>query len=102
MSKSLKQSNDEKASKVQHKLMHKGKVISLRVDTISNGDSSYTWDIIEHPGAAVIVPVDEQEKFIFVKQWRRAVEKIILEFPAGALEKGEDPLLCANRELQEE
>lgn len=98
MSKSLDQYSQEKKSHITQETLYRGKIITLRVDTINN----HKWAIIEHPGAAAILPVDENENLILVKQWRRAVKTILLEIPAGALEKDEDPLECAQRELQEE
>lgn len=98
MSKSIKQASDEKNALIKQETIYRGRIITLRVDTINN----HRWDIIDHPGAAAILPIDAQENLILVKQWRRAVETILLEIPAGTLEKGEDPLECASRELQEE
>ena len=62
----------------------------------------FEHDVIFHPGAAVIVPLLSWDKFVLVKQYRAAVGKMIFEFPAGTLEKGEKPLACAKREIIEE
>ena len=59
------------------------------------------YQIVEHDGAAAIVPW-HQGKLTLVRQTRPAVEQQLLEIPAGALEKGEDPLEAAQRELAEE
>lgn len=59
-------------------------------------------DKVEHPGAVVILPVDNKGELVLVKQYRQAVRETIFEFPAGTLEPGEDPLVCAKRELAEE
>jgi len=62
-----------------------------------------TREIIEHPGGVVIAPFDQSlGAFIFVRQYRYAVSEELIEFPAGRLGKKENPLLAAQRELQEE
>lgn len=61
-----------------------------------------TRETILHPGAVVIIPVDAQNRVIFVRQYRRAVQRFLLELPAGTLERGEPRLACAKRELLEE
>ena len=60
-----------------------------------------TREVIDHPGAVVIVPV-EADHVLLVRQPREAVEELTLELPAGKLDPGEDPLDCARRELAEE
>lgn len=59
-------------------------------------------EVISHPGAVVILPLLDPETIILIRNDRYAVQKELIELPAGTLEKGEDPLLCAARELQEE
>ncbi len=61
-----------------------------------------TFGIIRHPGAALAVPITNQGKIILLRQYRFAVSRRILEFPAGTLESEEDPLTAIQRELQEE
>lgn len=57
---------------------------------------------VDHPGAVVIVAQDATGRLVVERQWRRAANKYLLEIPAGTLERGEDPLACAQRELREE
>lgn len=60
-------------------------------------------EIVLHPGAAAVVPVDEDGNVTLVRQHRVAIDKTTYEIPAGKLDaKGEDPFLCAKRELEEE
>ncbi|MGL4990326.1 MAG: NUDIX domain-containing protein [Sarcina sp.] len=59
-------------------------------------------NLIEHPGAAAILPMFDDEKVLLVKQYRKAIESETLEIPAGKLDKNEDPKVCAKRELEEE
>ena len=59
-------------------------------------------EVVEHPGAVGIVALKENGDIVMVKQYRKAVEQVLLELPAGKLEQGENPLDCAARELTEE
>lgn len=68
---------------------------------LPNGKIVYK-DIIKHPGATAIIPFIDEEHVVLVKQFRKAINKIQLEIPAGKLEKGEEPIKCAARELEEE
>ncbi|WP_251551269.1 NUDIX hydrolase [Neobacillus muris] len=80
-----------------------GRVISLHVQEVElpNGNHSKR-EIIKHPGAVAILAVTDDNKILMVEQFRKALEKTIVEIPAGKLEKGEDPAECARRELEEE
>ncbi|WP_024615060.1 NUDIX hydrolase [Clostridium sp. Ade.TY] len=59
-------------------------------------------DVIRHPGAAAVVAFLDDETILLVRQFRAALNDILLEIPAGKLETGEDPKVCATRELEEE
>jgi ADP-ribose pyrophosphatase len=59
-------------------------------------------EFIKHPGAVAIVPLFEDNSVLMERQFRYPLHRAILEIPAGKLEFGEDPLLCAKRELKEE
>ncbi len=80
-----------------------GKVISLQVEDVElpNGNMSKR-EVIKHPGAVAVLAITDDEKIVMVEQYRKALEKIIVEIPAGKLEAGEDPEVCAKRELEEE
>ncbi len=85
------------------KEIYKGRVINLKVDTVElAGGNISTREIVEHPGAVCIIPVKKDGKIVFVSQYRKPVEKTLIELPAGKLEDGEDPETCAVRELEEE
>lgn len=88
---------------LESKVIFKGKILNLREDEVllANGNKSSRL-IVEHPGAVSIVPVNQNKEIIMVEQFRKPVEQILLEIPAGKLEKGEDPDCCARRELREE
>lgn len=81
---------------------YKGNVLNLRLEKINLFDTPTTFEIIEHKEASVIIPITSKNKLVFIKQYRRAADKILLEFPAGIFEENEDPKVCAERELQEE
>lgn len=80
-----------------------GRVISLQVDDVElpNGRKSKR-EIVKHPGAVAILPVLDDNKIIMVEQFRKPLERVIVEIPAGKLEKGEEPEETAKRELEEE
>ncbi|MWV45002.1 NUDIX domain-containing protein [Paenibacillus sp. HJL G12] len=87
---------------VSTKPVFEGKVISLQIDTVQLPDgSTASREIIKHPGAVAVLAV-HAGKIVMVDQFRQAMGRCELEIPAGKLEKGEDPLEAAKRELQEE
>ncbi|MDM5156286.1 NUDIX hydrolase [Bacillus sp. DX1.1] len=80
-----------------------GRVIKVRVDEVvlPNGEISKR-EIVNHPGAVAIIAVTDEGKIVLVEQYRKALEKEIVEIPAGKLEPGEKPEITAVRELEEE
>ena len=80
-----------------------GKVVKLFVDKaeLENGDVVLR-EVIKHPGGVCVVPLDEDENVIFVRQFRYPHAKVLLEIPAGKLENGEKHYDCGLRELKEE
>ena len=88
---------------IESKLIYDGSFISLKVDKVLLPDGKTSQRaIVLHSGAAVIVPVDQENNVVLIKQFRKPIEKVIIELPAGKLNKNEDPLECAKRELEEE
>ncbi|MGL4848522.1 MAG: NUDIX domain-containing protein [Clostridium sp.] len=88
---------------LKEELKHKGNFLEFINMTVELPDGNMgTRDIIRHPGASAIIPFIDDENVILVKQFRAALNKILIEIPAGKLEKGEDPFICAKRELEEE
>lgn len=85
------------------KRIYEGRVINLRVDTVTlpNGKTS-TREIVEHRGAVAMVPVLSNGDIVLVKQYRHAASGILLEIPAGSLNENEDAIASAHRELAEE
>ncbi|MDD3656667.1 MAG: NUDIX hydrolase [Atribacterota bacterium] len=83
--------------------IYSGRIIKLRKDIVilPNGRNA-DREIVDHPGAVVILAEKEQQKIILVKQFRKAVEEFLLELPAGTIEPSEKIIDCARRELEEE
>ena len=80
-----------------------GSVVNFSTVTYTFKDgSTQAYDFLEHPGASVIIPIDKKGNFVMVKQFRHAINSLLLEFPAGRIDPGESPLACAKREMQEE
>lgn len=103
MSKSETQAHLEKNAQVKRIEIHQGKLFKVVRDQIYyENHLTKTFDLILHPGAVALIPVNDAGHLILVKQWRRAANQILIELPAGTLEKGEDPQVCADRELREE
>jgi len=81
----------------------KGRIFDLERHQVRMPDGSESIrDIIRHPGAVGVVAQHANGKFVFVKQYRKAIEHITTEVVAGTLDPGEDPMECAKRELTEE
>ena len=80
-----------------------GRILRLRVDQVElEGGKIGEREIVEHPGAVAIVAITQDKKVLLVTQYRKPMEKELMEIPAGKLEKNEIPLACAQRELLEE
>lgn len=88
---------------IQSQTIFSGKIIRLQVDEVllPNGKTS-TREIVKHPGAVSVIAITNENKLVLVRQFRKPLEKTILELPAGKIEPGEDPIACAWRELEEE
>ncbi|MDE3839478.1 ADP-ribose pyrophosphatase [Bacillus methanolicus] len=92
---------EEKTIKTEQ--IFSGRVVKLQVDDVElpNGQTSKR-EIVRHPGAVAVIAITNENKIVMVEQYRKPLEKSIVEIPAGKLEKGEDPRVTALRELEEE
>jgi len=80
-----------------------GEIIKLRVDTVQMPDGREAKrEIVEHAECIAVVTIDNDDNVLLVKQFRKSVEKDLLEIPAGAIDDGEDPETAVRRELREE
>ena len=61
-----------------------------------------THDVVVHHGGVTLLPIDANGNVLFVSQYRHAIGRVLLELPAGTIDDGEEPEVCAQRELQEE
>jgi len=85
------------------RLVYDGRAVKLRVDTIQMpGGRETTREIVEHSDCVAIVAIDENDNVLLVRQFRKPVEKELLEIPAGGIDAGEDPEAAVIREMQEE
>lgn len=80
-----------------------GRIISLQVDDVELPDGNKSKrEIVKHPGAVAIIAITDDNQIIFVEQYRKPLERSLIEIPAGKLEPNEQPETTALRELEEE
>jgi len=85
------------------RVVYDGRAVRLRVDTVRlPSGRETTREIVEHGDCVAIIAVDDKDNILLVNQFRKPVEKELLEIPAGGIELGEDPVDCVRRELREE
>lgn len=103
VSKADRQKNRELSAEHTLSMVVQGKVLSIYQDIISypSGEKS-TYDLVRHPGAVAILPIDTTGELLLIRQWRRSVQEILIELPAGTIDPGEEPAACAAREVREE
>ena len=84
--------------------VHDGKILKLSVEEVRLPNARLvTLEIVHHPGAAAVVPIDDEGRVVLVRQYRHATHSWLLEVPAGKLDHaGESPEDCARREVEEE
>jgi len=87
----------------QQRTIFEGRIIRLTLDTVQlpNGATA-ELEIVHHPGGAAVVALNAEGRVCLLRQYRHAVGGWLWELPAGKLDGGEAPLLCAQRELEEE
>lgn len=88
---------------LESETVYHGKILNLRRDTVrlENGNTALR-EVIEHSGGVAVAALDENDNLYMVRQFRYPTGQVLLELPAGKLEKGEDPAACGMRELGEE
>lgn len=88
---------------IKKDVIFKGKILQLELHDVELIDGTETKrEIIRHAGGVVIIGYTDEEKILFVTQYRKPFEETVLELPAGKLEADEDPAECARREFREE
>jgi ADP-ribose pyrophosphatase len=99
---------DTTPGKIDSRRIHSGRIINLDIDTVRFPNGSVgEMEMIRHPGASAVVPfltdpAGDDPQLLLIKQYRYAAEQFLYEIPAGRLDAGEDPKMCAVRELREE
>lgn len=85
------------------KRIYEGRLVNLRQDAVvlSSGRETVR-EVVEHPNCVAIVAINSEDNVVMVRQFRKPVEGVLLEIPAGVIEPGEEPQECALRELEEE
>lgn len=83
--------------------LYSGSIVTLRCDAVrlENGNTARR-EIVEHNGGVAVLAIDNDDMVLFVRQFRYPFRQVLLELPAGKLERGEDPAACGLRELEEE
>lgn len=88
---------------IERNILFTGKVLQLEYDRILlQNDAPAHREVIRHQGAVCVIPITKDEEVYMVRQYRYPYDMVLLEIPAGKLERGEDPALAAARELEEE
>lgn len=94
---------DLEEKKISSEKVFEGKIIKLFFDKVMLPNKKLaTREKVWHPGAVAVVPLTSNNEIILIKQYRYPVEEVLIEIPAGKLDKDEAPGDCAKRELQEE
>ena len=88
---------------LEQNYIYRGKILDFHVDKARLGDGRIvTRECVDHNGGVGIAVLTEDDEMLFVRQYRYPYHEILLEAPAGKLEKGEDPFEAAKREQKEE
>ena len=83
--------------------IYEGRVVRLHVDIVETADGRETTrEIVEHVDCVAVVVIDDEDNVLLVRQFRKPVEKELLEIPAGGIDPGEEPEDAVRRELREE
>ena len=92
-----------KEVKVDSEVAYDGHFLKVQRDTVRLPDGKQSKrEYIRHPGAVVVLPIMDDGKILLERQYRYPLQDVFIEFPAGKIDLGEEPLACAKRELEEE
>jgi ADP-ribose pyrophosphatase len=87
----------------RHEVIYRGKIVDLEVDTVRMPSGrDMIREVVKHPGGVVAIPVLDTGNLLLIRQFRYPLQKYILEFPAGKLDRVHSPLDNIRRELEEE
>ena len=89
--------------KLSTQQIYQGRAVNIHVDTVEKASGTKTTrEVVEHSDCIAVVALDEQGNVLLVRQFRHAVDRFLLEIPAGGIDPGEEPIDSVRRELQEE
>ncbi len=92
-----------KPTTIASKHIHRGRIIEVCSERLKYANGrEHEIDLVRHPGAAAVVAVDDARRVCLVRQYRHGIADFLWEIPAGKLDRGEAPAVCAVRELAEE
>lgn len=91
---------DEKT--ISSEVVYQGPVFNVRKYQVETPRGRATRDVIEHNGGSIILAIKENGKILMERQFRKPLERVVLELPAGKIDPDEDPMQTAVRELEEE
>ena len=99
----MNQATNLHEERISGQRVYEGKILDLEVDRVRlPGGGETVREVVRHRGAVVVLPLHEDGRIEFVRQFRYPMGEVLLELPAGKLDAGEDPVSCASRELAEE
>lgn len=88
---------------ITSEIVYKGHFLKIQRDEVTLPDGKFSQrEFILHPGASMVVPVLDDGRVVILRQYRHACKQVFWEFPAGKIDKGEEPITTAHRELREE
>lgn len=88
---------------IEKQVVYDGKKVRLELHQLQNEQGRrHQREVCAHPGAVVVLPFVDRQTVLLIRNRRYAVDQVMIELPAGTLEKHEDPMVCAGRELLEE
>lgn len=98
-----KSSRDLRETTIASRIRFQGRLLVVVEDEVRMPDGRQaTREYIRHPGAVVVVAINDEGSVILERQWRHPLGAAVIELPAGKIDPGEAPLACAKRELREE
>ncbi|HEY1314363.1 MAG TPA: NUDIX hydrolase [Steroidobacteraceae bacterium] len=93
----------QKPIPISSTVVHRGRIIEVSTERLHYGPGrEFDLDFVKHPGAAAVVAIDDSDRVCLVRQYRHGIGDFLWEIPAGKLDAGEAPQICAVRELAEE
>lgn len=97
------ESDDLKEVGIDSEYKFKGRIVNMRLDTVKTPEGNVaSREIVEHPGGVGVVALDNEGCVYMEWQYRRPFDGLVYEIPAGKRDSGEEPIVCAKRELEEE